>query len=813
MFLKSIRLQNIRSYLNEEITFPDGSTLLSGDIGSGKSSILLAIEFALFGSRRKHLSGESLLRNGKKEGSVELKFLLEGKEIIIKRALKRAKDDVKQTSGYIIIDGKKQELMPSELKAKVLELFGYPREMVTRSKDIIYRYTVYTPQEEMKKILTDDEETRLNTLRQVFGIDKYKKIKENSAIFIRVLKEKISMNQGRVTDLEERKKDYSAKEKEVRETDIRISELNIRLRQFEEDTLLKKDKLKFFEEKINHLNKLENELSYNDALLKEKASSVSAMNSSQKENLEDIRKIKDKIDSFNVKDDKKAIEKELAEKESLLNEILQKKAVLREKKESLSSRKKELDDLLRSNVELSSLLIDKEAKLKQTEEIVNDKDEVMKNILKFEREINVLINEIKEQEIAIEDAKKVKEDISKLDKCPYCKQDVDDNHKEHIAILKDNVVRKLLPSLKLRKEEKKDTELLLNEVKKKLEQINRKEVEIAKLKVEIEQLREKTKDIVRKKKEHDELHEKLILITHDLEKVEKADADKLKKDIKELKDIFNRAYEKDNMLKLLEEKQKTNVKIEEDLKNTKKEIGRINLKKIELTKEIDKLKTTRKEYDDLREVFEKIQDDQKKLEIESAGLQKQKQGIVDIIKIFEKEIADKEKAKKEITKLKQYQTWFSEFFVNLMSVIERQVMLKVYSEFNELFITWFDTLIEDDNITVRLDENFSVIVEQNGYEVGIDNLSGGEKTSCALAYRLALNKVINDFVSSIKTKDLLILDEPTDGFSSEQLDRMRVILDELLAKQVIIVSHENKIESFVDNVIKIEKRGHVSNIA
>ena len=49
MIIKKLIIENLRSYEKEEISFPIGSTLLSGDIGSGKTTILLAIEFALFG--------------------------------------------------------------------------------------------------------------------------------------------------------------------------------------------------------------------------------------------------------------------------------------------------------------------------------------------------------------------------------------------------------------------------------------------------------------------------------------------------------------------------------------------------------------------------------------------------------------------------------------------------------------------------------------------------------------------------------------------------------------------------------------------
>ena len=107
MLLKKIKLTNIRSYLSEEINFPKGSLLLSGNIGSGKSSILLAVDFVLFGLSPG--MGNALLRNGADKGEVELHFSLDNKDIIIKRSLKRKKKSVTQDYGYIFIDGRKIE--------------------------------------------------------------------------------------------------------------------------------------------------------------------------------------------------------------------------------------------------------------------------------------------------------------------------------------------------------------------------------------------------------------------------------------------------------------------------------------------------------------------------------------------------------------------------------------------------------------------------------------------------------------------------------------------------------------------------------
>jgi len=168
--------------------------------------------------------------------------------------------------------------------------------------------------------------------------------------------------------------------------------------------------------------------------------------------------------------------------------------------------------------------------------------------------------------------------------------------------------------------------------------------------------------------------------------------------------------------------------------------------------------------------------------------------------------------KSELTRIQELYHWLEEYFLKLTYTIEKQVMINIHYHFNQIFQEWFSILIEDENMSSRLDDSFTPVIEQNGYEVSFAYLSGGEKTSAALAYRLALNKVINDVVHSIKTKDLLILDEPTDGFSSEQLDKVREVLERLKLQQIILVSHESKIESFVNQTIKIVKENGVSRV-
>src|SRR4030043_2153189 len=106
MKLRKIQLKNIRSYKEHEIEFPAGSVLLSGDIGSGKTSILLAIEFALFGLQPSQ-RGSSLLKNGKKEGRVVLELDINGRSVVLERTLKKTGKNITQEGSSISIDNER----------------------------------------------------------------------------------------------------------------------------------------------------------------------------------------------------------------------------------------------------------------------------------------------------------------------------------------------------------------------------------------------------------------------------------------------------------------------------------------------------------------------------------------------------------------------------------------------------------------------------------------------------------------------------------------------------------------------------------
>ncbi|MBN1377178.1 hypothetical protein JW949_02490 [Candidatus Woesearchaeota archaeon] len=688
MIINSLELKNIRSYENETIKFPESSFLILGDIGSGKTSLLLAIEFAIFGLRRGELAGSGLLRHGKKQGSVKLSFSIGNKKITIKRTLKKTPSGIQQDSGHIVINGKKTEGSALELKSKIFNLLGYPEEMVSKSKSLIYRYTVYTPQEMMNSILIEDKDERLNTLRKIFDIDKYKTIKENAVLYIRELKNKKKNMDEKTESLNKNMDEFKDKQKEIEEIQQKIETLNKALEEIKEKRKKTEDEKEKNKERIKKYHELKQELFKNSSELNNKKESLEKNN----------------------------------------------KKILNNKQKNEQERK------IISSLKIPSFLdeVDGDVLKKKLDENLG---KFLDNREKISRKIQIL-------ETRKDHSQKVIRKITDLNKCPTCLQDVDERHKKTVKEKENNKIKIWNEKISFLKEKLSKSTKNIDELKKKKENLIR--------------LRYKTE-------------EKLV---HE-------------------RNIKERDEETGNL-------------INENI-GLKKDIDVLEKKRKELEKEADKYKGIDEKQNFVEKKLSEIIEKQKNAEIKRAESGKEKESLEESINRLNEQIRGQEKIRQNIEYIKQLLNWLEDNFIKLMSEMEKNILMKIYHQFNEYFTEWFHVLIEEEELQVRLNEDFSPVITQNGYETNIDNLSGGEKTSLALSYRLALNQVINDFITRIKTKNLIILDEPTDGFSNTQLDKIKDIIDSLKIKQIIIISHDNKIEGYVDNILKIEKHNHLSH--
>ena len=755
MIIKSIRLHNIRSYLNQEIDFPQGSVLLSGDIGSGKSTILLAIEFALFGISKGLLSSEALLRHGKQSGLVELTFMLDGREIVIQRNLKRLKDSIRQDEGFLIIDGVKQFCTAEELKARILEMLGYPKELLRKSKGLIYRFTVYTPQEEMKRILFEDPQVRLDTLRRVFQVEKYKLVRESAGVVMQALREKKREISARIEDLPQKQKQLQQHADSLAAVDKKITALLPDIAQTQMLLQQQQESLKAFEEKAKQLNSLKSQLAATAAVIEEKKGLARLKESEISASKKEISSLK-----AQVQDNSAA----LGQLSSGLSRLKLYSDTLIMEAES----KRQLEDELASSEQLKS---DAESAI--------SRDEAMKySSLQLQQKISMLSN------------------------CPTCLQPVSGEHKHRIFSEEESKIAELNVNLMAAAEKKAVVVQKIKSLKAELNDLQAKEKAAAGLVSEL--------------KPYFELASVLnVTIQPSLPPLSSSSAMSVAETQSELASLAaakKKLESSKEKLFMVAEKEKLIAAAEKLAESSRAELELLESKKIELAAKIGAFGDVEARLQQLQSMLDKSTGEKMQLMVQKASLDKEKENVVGMIKMLSDEISKKEAAKKELDESSNLNYWLEEMFIGLVGVIERHVMMKVHQEFDGLFKDWFVMLMGNETLTARVDDDFTPVVEADGFEIPVENLSGGEKTSCALAYRLALNMVINNLVSTIRTKDLLILDEPTDGFSAEQLNKLRDILAQLQLPQVIIVSHEERVESFVQYVLRTVKEQHVSRI-
>lgn len=673
MIIKKIVLKNLRSYESLDIEFPKGSTLLIGEIGVGKTSILLGIQFALFGLQPGQ-KGSSLLRQGEDNAYAEILFEVDGKSVKIERSIKKSKSgSITQEKSIISIDGESREMSTGEIKTKVMELLNYPREFAKKS-NLLYKYTVYTPQEEMKSIIQENTEVRLDTIRHIFGIDRYKRIKENTNIFLQKIKESIKIKE------------------------VLIGELNILKEKLKNKT---EDKIKLARE-VNNL----------------KIEGVK------------LKQIKDDLD-----DELKKIQAEIDKKNFEITNLEKNKATLQQKNIMQDRLQKEVLNMQRQ----TSVEIDfSYERLKQVNELLEKHKFLLENKNQEFMQVNSKIISL---ESRIEEAVLLKENINSLDNCPTCYQGVSMEHKTKIS---------------------KKAQYEIEDLQRGLDLLNNKKAQLV-------------KDIDKEKKlVLDYEKDKSLLEQNKLKYEYIRDLDtKIKSEIYHLERNFNEINSLENEIKIQEEKlQNFNplkekfVKLKNDFEKANSNYNNNSIKYAETNREFELLKLSLEELNN--------------------------------------EISKKEKLREDVNFLLNLRDWLNDKFLSMITLTEKNVLAKIRNEFSNLFSNWFSLLVNQP-LMVRLDENFTPIITNQDYELDYDFLSGGERTAVALAYRLALNQVLNSILSKINTKDLVILDEPTDGFAQEQIDKMRDIFEQLNAQQIIIVSHEQKIEGFVDHVIKVSK--------
>ena len=152
----------------------------------------------------------------------------------------------------------------------------------------------------------------------------------------------------------------------------------------------------------------------------------------------------------------------------------------------------------------------------------------------------------------------------------------------------------------------------------------------------------------------------------------------------------------------------------------------------------------------------------------------------------------------------------------------RSIQPKLRSEYVKLLRNFvqqiLDSLVagETPMLNVVIDETYTPYVKSEaGVDREVSNLSGGERTLLAFAYRLGLGQLIMQSRTG-HGLSMLMLDEPTENLGSEDgsIERLADAISKFKAiEQIIAVTHSEDFAAKGDHVLILEKEAGVSKIS
>lgn len=123
---------------------------------------------------------------------------------------------------------------------------------------------------------------------------------------------------------------------------------------------------------------------------------------------------------------------------------------------------------------------------------------------------------------------------------------------------------------------------------------------------------------------------------------------------------------------------------------------------------------------------------------------------------------------------------------------------------------------ESSYLNISIDETYTPYVSsESGSEREVSNLSGGERTLLAFAYRLGLGQLIMQSKTG-HGLSMLLLDEPTESLGTEDgsIDRLAEAISRLKAvEQTIAVTHSEAFAEKAEHVVRLEKESGESKVS
>lgn len=777
MILEELELKNFRSHKDTRVRFNEGITVIVGDNGSGKTSILEAVGFALFRETPSRVRMDELVRRGgEKEGMrISLVFSADGRRYRVTRSYSEGR------SGAMLYDGQGRVISAGEKSRQTTKEI----ERRVRMDSKLFTNAIYIRQGQIDALLTADARERKELIGKLIGTQEL----EKAFVNMREILSEYELLAQRYRGVPEEIKETDSR---IRKEQLEIEKLRIDVREVDKklgDALVRKSAKEREAEILESVLNLSREV----RLREQEMDAIKHRLREIEENEEILQSTQSSKERYEVlRDEIRALEKKI----SVLEEAQRNLIGLRRNIQEKERRAAQLEAVKEEGLKEGSSILGKVMKDPDTldAEVSREKERIERSLEALDKDIKDLerrIGGLKGQNRDIQDA--LGELQGAEERCPVCRRPLSRE-------LREKVIRDYRESLKRNMGEIEQIYL----EKKKFE--SERQSSLARLRrvqginidvirnaaTEIEALRRDVRDLKEELKEREKEIQGITGLMNSLrDKREKKKSlrGEYEKHIAAVGFLRKYAPEKGDMERSLK-------KLLEIIKGLKTEIRSSGV-----TPDREKLESVRAEVRSLYNTATALSNTKSAKEAEA---REKERTLKDLVKKLD-ELRHKEE---EARKLQEFLQLLGKIRIlfhkdNLQKKLRARAKPLIEKltreEFQKFHLPYSD---------ISLSEDFEITLYGPDGSVRMDMLSGGERIAAALALRIGIAKALAG-----SAMELLMLDEPTIHLDSARRRELVEIIKNLTAlPQTIVVTHDKEFEGAADKLLEVEKTDGVSTV-
>ena len=811
--IKNIQLENIKTFPIFKHDFHVGYNFIEGDSGTGKTGILRSI-----GSGLCLASGSYLVRDGSDKGIINLLIELDGEEYLIHKELIRKDGKLSTANCYVKDKRCSRTFSATELDRYVFNLLNFRGSL---GKKEIYKYAIFTVQGEMLDVLStkkEDIQSRIQTLRKTFGMEEYKNsIYVATKIVSDIGKKKIGLD-ARSNDIYKHKATFEKESRELIEIQDENNKLVSQEKGYEEE--LKKfiqSKKSKEEEKSKYDNaegvviRINRDIEERKGEILDIENLIDDYQEDMKSSNSDIEYLRGKYDkneknideSFEVylkvcKEELEKLRHDKKLKEEERDKYTEAKMNVELTRKDIDNKSNQINSIKDDIVENDSDISGFDSEIVKLLEVKRPTDKSMDKLVEEEKEYEKLIIDLSTNKGKIESSIETYDTLKQRGICPTCEQEVDNN------VFESKIQKRLEEFSNVDVDITKNRDIV-SDIKLNIFDLRRYEDAQEKIDGYNTRRRVCIEDIENNDEEIKDLECELIKLDRDLKNYQRelylfnnlsSDIDDINKRITNLSDDIS-------FIGLM-----TQCQILKDKVRDLEKDNELCVQKSEIYNEL---------LEEIKRIEREISDKEHELKVVYNNISKNKGVIEEKIKTvnkIRKDIENKENEIRTSKYLEEYETLLKNVFIPGAEKIEKILFKNIKNRFNKHIQQLSSSLLDNTELKVEIDEEFTPVVKIDGIKKNIERISGGEKASVAFAYRVILNMLTSELVGINLP---LIFDEPTYGLSKSKLTNLRNLMKdmrykELKDKQIIIVSHEEMFKNVADysfKLVKIDKKTSV----